>query len=259
MRRQIGWSLAALAIAALASMPCRAEEVKEPRYEVYTGADSDGRTANVTTSLVWSAFGPVTQTGFRLKLDSLADIYGDTDAPLFSAKFMAADLKSVSDLMAGYQFNYGSALIKLYAGAASSVQTRIFYSIGQILQESSFGAAAAFQAYWPMSDRIWASLNVTWVQPNDSTWIYSRSAYEFYRTPGGLRIAAGAEANFTLAGDPTFKEGKSFDVYRKYFRGGALLNLRYGSNDLSLSGGLSQASDESVSRPYAGISYGRQF
>ena len=259
MRRQIGSSLAALAIAARANMPCWAEEVKEPRFEVYMGADSDGRTANVTSSLVWSVFGPVTQPGFRLKLDGLADIYGDTDASLFSAKFMAADLKNVSNLMAGYQFNYGSAQIKLYAGAASSVQTRIYYSIGQILQESSFGAAAAFQAYWPMSDRIWASLNVTWVQPNDSTWIYSRSAYEIYRTPGGLRIAAGAEVNFTLAGDPTFKEGRSFDVYKKYFRGGALLNLRYGSNDLSLSAGLSQANEESMSRPYAGISYGRQF
>jgi hypothetical protein len=89
--------------------------------------------------------------------------------------------------------------------------------------------------------------------------MYSRSAYEFYRTEGGLRLAAGAEANFALADEANFKEGQSFDVYRKYFQGGALLNLRYGSNDLSLSAGLSQASDESVSRPYASISYGRQF
>ena len=47
MRRPIGLSLAA--IAALASMPCRAEEVKEPRFEVYMGADYDGRTANVAS------------------------------------------------------------------------------------------------------------------------------------------------------------------------------------------------------------------
>ena len=98
MRRQIGLSLAALAIAARANMPCRAEEVKEPRFEVYTGADYDWphRKRHLIARL--SVFGPVTQPGFRLKLDGLADIYGDTDASLFSGKFMAADLKNVSNL-----------------------------------------------------------------------------------------------------------------------------------------------------------------
>ena len=110
-----------------------------------------------------------------------------------------------------------------------------------------------------MSDRIWASLNVTWLQPNDSTSIYTRAAYEIYRDDSGLKISTGVEANFSLAGEPSPKDGRMFDHYKKYLQGGALLNLRYGVNDFSLSGGLSQASDETVSRPYASISYGRQF
>ena len=164
--------------------------------------------------------------------------------------------------MAGYQFNYGRAWIKLYAGAAYEAQAgttwrRYNYSYSEMaIQQKEFGVALAFQSYWPVSDRVWASLSVTWLQPDSSTSIYSRSAYEIYRTEGGLMISAGAEAGFSLGGEPSFKGGLAFD---KYFRGGALLNLRYGSNDLSLSGGLSQASDESMSRPYAGISYGRQF
>jgi len=262
MRRQIGLPLAALAIAiaALASMPCRAEEVEEPRFEVYMGADSDGRTANVTTSLVWGAFGPVTQTGFRLKLDGLGDI-DSTDAHLITAKLMGAELKSVSDLMAGYQFEYGPAWIKLYAGAAYGEQAAIGTTFNGIYhvetpQRKAWGAAAAFQSYWPMSDRVWASLNVTWLQPNSLTSIYSRGAYDIYRTEGGLRISAGAETSFSLTGEPTIKQGWAFE---KYVQAGALLNLRYGRNDLSLSGGLSQPGGEAGSHLYAGISYGRQF
>jgi hypothetical protein len=223
------------------------------------GGDYYGRTANITSSLVWGAFGPVTEPGFRLKLDGLGDVYGETDASLLSNKFLAAGLKDVSDLMIGYQFKYGPAWIKLYAGAAYQAQTRLFYEVGATLQQNSWGAAAAFQSYWPVSDRVWASLNVTWLQPDDTASIYSRAAYEIYSTDWGLKISTGAEANFSLAGEPVFKAGKESDLYKKYIQGGALLNLRYGANDLSLSGGLSQASDEAIARPYAGISYGRQF
>ena len=267
MRWQIGLSLAALAITAPANMPCFADSpsAEELRYEVYVEAGYDSRTADITTSCVWSAFGPVTQSGFRLKLDELTNIYGQTDASLLSGNFVAAGLNETTDLMIGYQFEYGPAWIKLYAGAAYAVQTRIinivYYTdfVDATRQEKAFGAAAAFQSYWPMSDRIWASLNVTWLQPNDSTSIYTRAAYEIYRDDSGLKISTGAEANFSLAGEPAFRGGKTFDLYNKYLQGGALLNLRYGVNDFSLSGGLSQASDETVSRPYASISYGRQF
>ncbi len=261
MRGQIGMTLAAFAVAAPANVACLADgiDAPQPRIEVYTGANYDGRTGNLTSSLIWGVFSPVTQPGFRLKLDGIADLYGETNAPLFSSKFMAADLKNVSNLMAGYQFNYGRGTIKLYAGAAYEVETsrrEIFY-VSMVTQDKVWGAAAALQAYWPVSERMWASLDMTWVQPDQSAWIYSRSAYEFYRGDGGLRIGAGAEANFTLAGD--YKEGRAFGACKTFFRGGALLNLRYGSNDLSLSAGLSQATGEDVLRPYAGISYGRQF
>ncbi len=261
MRWQIRSSLAALGIAASANMPCRADgpSAAEPRYEVYGEGDYNGHMANLTTSVVWSVFGPVTQPGFRLKLDGLTDVCSWTDASFFSSNFMAVGLKDAADVMIGYQFQYGPAWIKLYAGAAYEMQTRFNSDLGLIPQPNTWGGAAAFQRYWPMSDRIWASLSVTWLQPDDSTSIYSRAAYEIYRDDSGLKISTGVEANFSLAGEPSPKDGRMFDHYEKYLQGGALLNLRYGVNDFSLSGGLSQASDETVSRPYASISYGRQF
>jgi hypothetical protein len=279
MRRQIGLPLAAIAIAiaALASMPCRAGEVKEPRFEAYTGADTDGRTANIASSLVWGVFGPVTQPGFRLKLDSLAGIYEEMDTSVVPSRPLGISQKNVTDVMAGYQFKYGPAWVKFYAGAGYEAQAgtswrryNYVYS-GTPIQQQGFGVAAAFQSYWRVSDRVWTSLSVTWLQPDSSISIYSRAIYDIYRTKGGLAISAGAEASLSSAGagipynQRTCHNGDGFECYDSSRRAGALLNLRYGANDLTLSAGISQTYGQAgygpyeSTSPYASVSYGRQF
>ncbi len=249
-----------LALAAAAAGPCCAEDSASsgPRFETYIGADYDGRAASLVSNTVWSVFGPITQPGFRLKLDGLADVYGNSNAAVFSSSFMAADLKSVSDIMTGYQFHWGAAWIKLYAGAAFQVQTRVLSSVGDITNEQNWGAAAAFQSYWRVSDRVWACMNASWLQPDNATSLYSRAAYEIYRSDGGFKISAGVEASLSINDANNFADGKALYLYDNYVRGGTLLNLRYGANDLSLSGGMSDASGDAA-RPYAAISYGRQF
>jgi len=257
MRRQFEISLA---LAVAAAGPCWADEsTTGPRFETYVGADYDRRAASAVSSSVWSVFGPVNQPGFRLKLDGLANVYGNTNATVFSSSFMAADLKGVGDIMAGYQFNRGPVWIKLYAGAAYQVQTRLLWSVGEISKEQAKGAAAAIETYWRASDRVWASLNASWLQPDSAASLYSRAAYEVYRSDGGLKVSAGGEAGLSVNNADNFKEGRALDLYNNYVREGALINLRYGANDLTLSGGMSQASGDAASRPYATISYGRQF
>ena len=261
MRRSIQFCFSALAFAVAAVPPCAAESSSDaaPRFETYVGGDYDGRAAALTSSTVWSPFSPVAGEGFRIKLDGLASTYGDTNASVFSSNFLAADLKALGDAMAGYQIHYGPLWLKLYAGAAYQAQTRAFWEAGQIIQQNAWGAAAAIESFWRVSDRIWTSANVSWLQFDNTVSLYSRGAYEFYRGAGGLRISAGAEAGVTASNDGLFKEGRALDLYNNYVRTGPLLNLRYGLNDFSLSGGLSQASDETALRPYASIRYGRQF
>jgi hypothetical protein len=259
---QIGSPLAVFAVVALANVACWADGPApelEPRFESYMGMDYNGRSADLYSSLVWGVFGPVTERGFLLKFDGITDMYGETDAPLLSKGFMLTDLKAVSSLMAGYQLNQGLAWVKLYAGAAYVSQERIYYYAGSAMQKKDWGAALAFQSYWPLVDRLSASLNVTWLQPDGSTWIYTRTLYEFYRTSWGLQLSAGAEADLTLSGETCFREGQGYEEYKEYIRGGALLNLRYGANELSLSGGVMQAGGESEKYPYASIGYGRKF
>jgi hypothetical protein len=251
-----------LAFAAVAAAPPSAAESSsgsEPRFETYLGGDYDGRAAALTSTTVWSPFGPVAGPGFRIKLDGLASAYGDTNASVFSSNFLAADLKAFGDAMMGYQVNYRELWLKLYAGAAYQVQTRAFWEAGQLVQQKTWGPAAAIESFWRASDRIWTSANVSWLKPDNTASIYTRGAYEVYRGESGFTLSAGAEAGITISNAGLFKEGRALGLYNDYLRGGPLLNLRYGLNDFSLSGGLSQASDETAYRPYASIRYGRQF
>jgi Cellulose biosynthesis protein BcsS len=240
--------------------PCSAEDAAGAgyRFETYAGVDYDGRAASLTTSTVWSVFGPVNEAGFRIKLDGLADVYGNTNATVLSSSFLAADLKGLGDVMAGLQFQTGPFWIKLYAGAAYEAQARLFWEVGQIVQQQSWGAAIAAEGYWQVSDRVWASGALSWLQPDSSGSLYTRAAYEIYRDEE-FRMATGAETGLTLGNADIYREGRALNDYNTYVRAGALINLRYGANDFSLSGGLSRASDEADTRPYATIRYGRQF
>lgn len=253
-----------MAVAVTAFTPCKADEAgPAPRFETYAGADYDGRAASLYTSTVWSVFSPVNQEGFRLKLDGLANVYGNTNASVFSSSFTAAALKGIGDAMVGYQFDRGPVWIKLYAGAAYQAQAQLFYDVGEIVQQKAWGAAAAVQAYWKGDGRLWSSFSASWLQPDNATSFYSRLAYEIYRSGGGLKISTGGEGSLSVNSANLFKEGRALDLYDNYVRGGALINFRYGANDLSLSGGISGGTshacgDEAV-HPYATISYGRQF
>jgi hypothetical protein len=261
MRRLIQFCFFALAFTAAAVAPSTAESPNgaDPRFEMYLGAGYDGRAGALMSSTVWSPFDPVAGQGFRIKLDGLANVYGDTNATVLSSNFLAADLKALGDAMAGYQLNYGELWLKLYAGAAYQAQTKAFWQAGQLVQQKAWGAAAAIESFWRVSDRIWTSVNVSWMQPDNTSSLYSRAAYEVYRSEGGLKISAGVEADITTSNAGIFKEGRALDLNNTYVSAGPLLNLRYGVNDFSLSGGLSEVSDERTPRPYATIRYGRQF
>ena len=130
-----------MAVAAVAFTPCKADDAASgPRFETYIGADYDGRAASLYTSSVWSLFSPVNQEGFRLKLDGLANVYGNTNASVFSSSFTAADLKGIGDAMVGYQFNCAPVWVKVYAGAAYQAQAQLFYGVGEIVQQKAWGA-----------------------------------------------------------------------------------------------------------------------
>ena len=132
MLRPLFWR-SAIVCAAVASAcsSCLADNVQ--RFETYVTADYSGRAAALASSTVWSVFGPIDQPGFRLKVDGFASVNGETNANVFSSAFMASDLKALGDVMAGYQFNWQTVWVKLYAGAAYQSQTLAFWQAGQLV------------------------------------------------------------------------------------------------------------------------------
>jgi len=229
------------------------------RFETYVTVDYSGRAAALASSTVWSVFGPIDQPGFRLKVDGFASVNGETNANVFSSAFMASDLKALGDVMAGYQFNWKTIWVKLYAGAAYQSQTLAFWQAGQLVQQRSYGATAAVETFWQGSSGLWASGNLSWLQFDNTGAFYGRIAYKMLHDSDGLTLSAGAETGAMIKNADIYKEGRRLDLYNEYVREGALLNFRYGRNDLTLSGGFAKASDESAWRPYAMISYGRKF
>ena len=172
---------------------------------------------------------------------------------------MAADLASLGDVMAGYQTRWENVWIKFYAGAAYQAQDLIFWQVAQTVQQKGFGAKAAIETYWRSSGRFWASANVSWLQFDNTGSVYERVAYEILPDWEGLKVSAGMEASAMISNANTYSDGRRLDLDNDYVREGVLLNLRYWSHDLTLSGGLSKASDEKAERPYFTLSYGKKF
>lgn len=258
MLRFLFWRSAIMCAEIVAACsPSLADDVQ--RFETYVTADTSTRAAALASSTVWSLFGPIDQPGIRLKIDGFASVYGETNANVFSSAFMAADLKTLGDVMAGYQLHWEQIWVKLYAGAAYQAQTRAFWQAGQLVQQKSYGATTAVETFWQGSRGFWASGNLSWLQFDNTGALYGRIAYKFMQENEGLNLSLGAETGAMIKNADKYRDGRRLDLYNEYVREGALFNLRYGSNELTLSGGFAKASDEDAWRPYATISYGRKF
>ncbi len=258
MLRSLFLRLAIVCAAVVAScFPCLADDVQH--VETSVTADYSGRAAAMASSTVWGWFAPIDQPGFRLKVDGFTSVCGATNANVFSSAFMAADLRTLGDVMVGYQLNWENIWIKLYAGAAYQARTQAFWDIWQMTQQRSHGATAAIETYWKGSSGFWVSANLSWLQFDNTTSFYDRVAYQILHDVEGLDLSVGAETGAMVRNADIYKAGRRLDIYNAYVREGALINLRYGSHDLTLSGGFARASDESAWRPYATISYGTKF
>jgi hypothetical protein len=230
-----------------------------PRFESYVTVDYSGRAAGLASTTVWSVFAPLDEPGFRLKLDGFGSIYGETNASVFSNVFMAADLKMLTDVMAGYQIQWDRFWIKIYGGGAFQGRTRIFWEYGRAVPMQVFGAAAAIESYWRGRGRYWASADISWLQIDNTACFYERVGYEAIRMEEGLIVSGGTEIGAILKRANVYRLGRRLDDMESFVKGGALLNLRYFSHELTLSGGLERASEETGWRPYATLSYGKKF
>jgi hypothetical protein len=249
---------ACILVALLAGFPCFA--VDGPRFETYLSGEYSVRAVGVATATVWSPFGSVEEPGLRLKLGSQANFYGDGQASAFSSAFMAADFKTLAGLMAGYQAHFDQIWVKVYGGAARQAQSRLYWQIGRTVQERGYGAAIAIEGFWRGKDGLMLSGDASWLQFDNTISFYQRAAYEVARVDDSkLAVSTGLELGAVLQDANIYSAGRRLDGEDGFVKAGAVLNIRYRSHELTLSGGGGKGSDEGSWRPYATLSYGKKF
>jgi hypothetical protein len=245
-------------VALLGSYPCFA--VDGARFETYFTGEYSGRAVGVTSATVWSPFGPVEEPGLRLKLDSQTNVYGDGEASAFSSAFVASDLKMLAELMAGYQAHFDQIWVKAYVGAARQSRSHLYWQVDRSIQDQGYGAAIDIEGFWRGNDGIWLGGGASWLQFDNTVSFFQRTAYEVLRLDEDkLEISTGVELGAVLQDANTYSAGKLLDGEDSFVKAGALLNVRYWSHELTLSGGAGKGSDEGAWRPYATLSYGRKF
>jgi hypothetical protein len=250
--------LACISVALIAGSPCFAAD--GPRFETYLTGQYSGRAVGVTTGTVWSPFGSVEEPGLRLKLDSCTNVYGNGQESAFSSAFMAADFKMLAALMAGYQAHLDQIWVKVYAGAARQAQSHLYWQVGRSVQDQGYGAAIAIEGFWRGRDGLSLSGAASWLQFDTTVSFYQRAAYEVVRIDDSkLDVSTGLELGAVLQDASTYSAGKRLDGEDEFVKAGAVLNIRYWSHELTLSGGVGKGSEEGIWRPYATLSYGKKF
>jgi hypothetical protein len=121
-----------------------------------------------------------------------------------------------------------------------------------------WGAKATLDAWYRVNSRVWVSASANYLQIGKNASLYSKGAYEVWKGER-LVVALGGEASAGLGEQRFFDAGRRLNAFGDYYRGGGLVNIRYGSHDVSLSGGMSGNSDESRLWPYVTLNYGRKF
>ncbi len=209
MLRTLYLRSACILVVLFAGSPCSAAD--GPRFETYVSGDYSGRAAGVDTSTAWSPFGPVDQPGFRVKMDSYANICGEGEAGVFSSAFIAADFAMLADGMIGYQAHWDPFWIKVYAGAASQAQAASVskLDLGKLAQGSR--AAVEVEAFWRGYNRFWLSANAKWLQFDQTILVYERTAYEFIHIDNKFQLSTGFEVGAAVGSGPHLFLQKEFE------------------------------------------------
>jgi hypothetical protein len=254
LRGALSASLAAEAIVAKKAPDSR----PAPSFEAYSGLDYATRGAALYSMAIWSPFGSVSEPGLRLRVDSLASIYGRGKENIFSTAFLPGDAKTVGAIMLGYQLNRGPLWLKFYGGAVHETHAMMFWEAVAAPVTQSWGAKVAVESWLRAGDRSWISANLSWAQPHNEVSLFSRAGYEALRFDAGV-LSIGGEATGSVNGVDFFDRGGHLNRFHDVLRGGGFLDLRYGSHDILLSGGWEQGRRDNSPHPYATLTYGKKF
>jgi hypothetical protein len=115
--------------------------------EVWAGAEAFHRVWSLYSGVMYAPFGSVREDGLRVRA---VGGYGDH----------STGTASFADLLLGYHKQLGPLTIKFLAGL--TVADRDLDDPHSALQGSQLGGKVVLEAWWNITDRAWASADLSW-------------------------------------------------------------------------------------------------
>lgn len=220
-----------------AASPCAAAEGTQSAYawrEIAAGADVTASAWSVYTTATVAPIGSLNDDGPRLRATGGYGRYQYLAAPQ-PVRFRG--VQSFSEFMLGYQMQLGPATVKGFAGAAGIGHAVTPFDRTNTVSGLEIGFKAALEAWFEISDRVWASADLSWTAAHDT--YASRLRLGWRLTPSlSLGLEAGAVGNATYDGG----------------RGGAFARYTQDWGEVSLSAGLSGDIDR-PDAPYVTVNW----
>jgi hypothetical protein len=224
------------------------------RFEFWAGAQASRQVWSLYTGTTVAPFADIQEDGLRLRVVGGYGAYryaGPRAVGVSSEIVHFKGTVSFSDLLAGYQKQFGPVTVKAFAGLAVAQYRLEPDDPETTIRGPGVGAKGALETWWTITDRAWSSLDVSWSTLHDSYAARARLGWRFLPA-----VSAGLEAG--AAGN------RESDIARA----GGFIRYEWTGGEISASGGLSsdrlwqgagRASLTQSNAPFATVSWLARF
>jgi hypothetical protein len=165
------------------------------RFETWAGAQVSSKSWSAYSGVTLALFGPIDSDGWRLRAVGGYGAYKDEGSGTIS----------FADFLLGYQKQYSALTLKAFAGVAAE---QLAHADGQAAVSTiDCGFKAILEAWLNMTERSWASLDLTWSSAQE---VRQRLRFGFAIGPD---ISVGLEGEFTGGADSDGPRGGAFVRY----------------------------------------------
>jgi hypothetical protein len=248
-----GLTVLAVAIAALA---CRAQAEppqqpalvpEQPHLELWAGGQAFAGVWSAYSGTSWAPFGSVRKDGLRLRA-----VFGSGAYDGGSVAF--------ADVLIGYHKQLGPVTLKLFGGLTVAEHAPTLPT--SMLAGTALGPKALVEAWWNLTDKTWASLDLALAlphlhgteQPGPGRIDYTGRIRLGWRLWPALSAGLEGGAGGPLA--PTLPTTLQATLQNGVAHAGGFLRYEWGSGEVSVSGGVSLGGDgrEGDGQPFGTVS-----
>lgn len=261
------WLLGLAAAACpMASSAAAADAPRDPLWrEIWVGADATTQSWLLYSGTTIAPFGGIHEDGLRLRFAGGYGQYSWRGSSVTRQGERARGSGSTTffDGLVGYLKRYGPLTTKAFAGVSSSGHRveELFQPGGvpvapgeEPISGREIGVKLALEFWLNLGPDAWSSLDLGWTSAHDTYSVRWRAGYRLWPTVSvGLEGIVNGDRRFDVT--DLVEEPSLTHVNR---RGGGFVRYEWFGGEVSLSGGVSAATDNRLT-PYSNINWITQF